>query len=587
MGDLSAGSAEWWGHVKDASQQFFEQYQAADQFARLTLKPVASPDLRDQKWVRLDKRATTMLLQAVPEDVRKELVAVRARSTLEVMCRLMVLYRPGSATEKSQLLHKIESPEPVQGPQEAVEGLRLWLRTYNRAGDLSLVVPDPSILLKSLDAMVKKPLNDSPEILFRMQMLRYHLKIDSNPTADGVLAVHKAYLAEFEQIASRRTKPRSGNNNNDGAPNPKVRAVAGKDGEKGNGLRDGGASKEGKGTKEGKQCRYFLTDEGCRRGKDCKFEHVMDKDKRERCWVCGAKGHTSKQCPTRTREGASSNGNSPTAAAKAAALAASSTSSTARRNDGKDAASGSAPETASSSATSSAAAMEPQNPSSQVDQLLVEAQRMMKAFIDHKSPTIKSLHLPEPAGLASIQEPLDDVMGKYGLIDSGATHPLRAARSIKELEEAKQTSVVLAGDQRISLPQTASGVILSETQPIVPLGGLVKTLGYEFVWNHKGCRLYHPTKSSIQVFTRSSCPEVRECDALRLISELEMEKVKEAMTSLSTLKAAIETAKDYKPDTWKERLGKYVGSGLKEHGIRAVFAAPFMKEIPAERPSRR
>ena len=204
---------------------------------------------------------------------------------------------------------------------------------------------------------------------------------------------------------------------------------------------------------------------------------------------------------------------------------------------------------------------------------------MMKAFIDHKSPTIKSLHLPEPAGLASIQEPLDDVMGKYGLIDSGATHPLRAARSIKELEEAKQTSVVLAGDQRISLPQTASGVILSETQPIVPLGGLVKTLGYEFVWNHKGCRLYHPTKSSIQVFTRSSCPEVRECDALRLISELEMEKVKEAMTSLSTLKAAIETAKDYKPDTWKEHLGKYVGSGLK---VRAVFAAPFMKEIPAE-----
>ena len=147
MGDLSGGSAEWWGHVKDASQQFFEQYQSADQFTRLTLKPAVSPELRDQKWVRLDKRATTMLLQAVPEDVRKELVAVRARSALEVMCRLMVLYRPGSAIEKSQLLRKIEAPEPVQSPQEAVEGLRLWLKTYNRAGDLSLVVPDPSILL--------------------------------------------------------------------------------------------------------------------------------------------------------------------------------------------------------------------------------------------------------------------------------------------------------------------------------------------------------------------------------------------------------------------------------------------------------
>ena len=122
----------------------------------------------------------------------------------------------------------------------------------------------------------------------------------------------------------------------------------------------------------------------------------------------------------------------------------------------------------------------------------------------------------------------------------------------------------------------------SETQPIVPLGSLVKTLGYEFVWNHKGCRLYRPTRPSIQVFTRSTCREVRECDALRLIAELETEKVKEAMASLSTLKTAIETAKDYRPDSWKEHLRKYVGLGMKEHGIRAVFSAPFMKEIPAE-----
>ena len=69
---------------------------------------------------------------------------------------------------------------------------------------------------------------------------------------------------------------------------------------------------------------------------------------------------------------------------------------------------------------------------------------------------------------------------------------------------------------------------------------------------------------------------------MRLIAELETEKVKEAMASLSTLKMAIESAKDYKPDSWKDHLRKYVGSGLKEHGIRAVFAAPFMKELPAE-----
>ena len=105
--------------------------------------------------------------------------------------------------------------------------------------------------------------------------------------------------------------------------------------------------------------------------------------------------------------------------------------------------------TTTASTPSTTVTAEAQSQSSQVDQLLVEAQRMMKAFIDHKSPTIRALHLLEPAGLSSIQDPLGDVIGKYGLIDSGAAHPLRAARSSKELEEAKQTSVVLAGDQRV------------------------------------------------------------------------------------------------------------------------------------------
>ena len=43
-----------------------------------------------------------MLLTAAPEEIRKDLVASRSRSSLELLARLMVLYRPGSTMEKSR-----------------------------------------------------------------------------------------------------------------------------------------------------------------------------------------------------------------------------------------------------------------------------------------------------------------------------------------------------------------------------------------------------------------------------------------------------------------------------------------------------
>ena len=71
--------------------------------------------------------------------------------------------------------------------------------------------------------MVKKPLADHAEINFRMNLLRYHLKVDFSPTEDAIMAIHRAYLAEFEQLGYKRQKPDSGGGGNQGAP--RVRAV--------------------------------------------------------------------------------------------------------------------------------------------------------------------------------------------------------------------------------------------------------------------------------------------------------------------------------------------------------------------------
>ena len=84
MGDIS----EWWKlAVKDA-QEYCERYQTADQYSRLSMKPTPSLELGDIRWTRVDRRGASILLGAVPEDVKKELIASRSKSTLDVLARL-------------------------------------------------------------------------------------------------------------------------------------------------------------------------------------------------------------------------------------------------------------------------------------------------------------------------------------------------------------------------------------------------------------------------------------------------------------------------------------------------------------------
>ena len=141
MGDLSTSSAEWWQEVKDCAKAYYDSYQKANHFNRPNLAHLAFPVLQEARWQRVDRRAATLLLASTPEDIRRELVASRVRSSLEILSRLMVLYRPGSAMEKSSLLRHLESPPATNTAAEAVDGLRLWWRYFQRAKELGVVIP--------------------------------------------------------------------------------------------------------------------------------------------------------------------------------------------------------------------------------------------------------------------------------------------------------------------------------------------------------------------------------------------------------------------------------------------------------------
>ena len=63
-------------------------------------------------------------------------------------------------------------------------------------------------------------------------------------------------------------------------------------------------------------------------------------------------------------------------------------------------------------------------------------------------------------------------MVNKGLLDSGATHPLRAKRKGERLHHLPKVKVTLAGDKEIYMALTPTGVIVGEegAEPIVPMG---------------------------------------------------------------------------------------------------------------------
>ena len=210
MGDISNGSAVWWREILAILDRFYGACLTSSNLDKLSLRTesYAGTLIKEDRWSRVDKRATSMLLASLAEAIRAEVLASRLTGALPVLGRVMVLYRPGSAAERQQVLRALEAPATASNAADAVDALRRWARWLRRAGDIGLQHPDPCILLKGVDAIVKKVLSEQGEIQFRVNMLRYTLDVDAKPSLKSVQDLHQALLSEFEQVAFRgRSRP--------------------------------------------------------------------------------------------------------------------------------------------------------------------------------------------------------------------------------------------------------------------------------------------------------------------------------------------------------------------------------------------
>ena len=263
MGDISNTSSVWWRGILSSLDEYYKAYLESSNMGKLALKVenFASPLVKEPRWSRVDKRATSMLLASVPETVRAEALAMRLTGALQVLGRILVLYRPGSSAERQQILKALEAPTPSTNAPEAVEQLRKWTRWLRRSEDVGLKSPDASILLRGLDSLVRKPLQDHAEIAFRVNILRYQLEVDTKPTQSAIMNLHSTLLSEFEQVAFKgrgragtSVATMKGLSMPTAGSTPSTTTTAGTGGEP-----DGAKGRAS-------PCKFFLTDNGCRRG---------------------------------------------------------------------------------------------------------------------------------------------------------------------------------------------------------------------------------------------------------------------------------------------------------------------------------
>ena len=120
----------------------------------------------------------------------------------------MVIFQPGGAQDRAQLLKQLDVTESASSPGEAIISIRRWFRLLQRARDLGVTLPDESLQVKSLSMVVKRVAEQNSDFKFRLALAQTELQVDTRPTPDNVMRYLQHLLAELEQLGAiaRKTK---------------------------------------------------------------------------------------------------------------------------------------------------------------------------------------------------------------------------------------------------------------------------------------------------------------------------------------------------------------------------------------------
>ena len=115
---------------------------------------------------------TSLLLQSIPKGIKDEVVAARELTTTGILFRIFRTFQPGGMAERSRLLEDLTTASGTKTAQETVAALRLWKRKASRAAELCTQLPDPLLMIRTLDGISKPIVNGSTQASFRIATFR-------------------------------------------------------------------------------------------------------------------------------------------------------------------------------------------------------------------------------------------------------------------------------------------------------------------------------------------------------------------------------------------------------------------------------
>ena len=480
------------------------------------------------------------LLKALPESLRSELVAQREVSSIGIMFKVLRVYQPGGLGERTTLLKQLVDQKVPSPLSEWMLALRSWRRWLTRVQELGIQPPDPVLLLATLDRFAVGLARHSPQVAFRLQITRAALRVDTAPTERSIHQFSESLLAEGEAVFH-------GGSSLPIKESVKVKAMDGeqvqtkedsvkkdvkekpKEGTDPKDARDGKNSKGGKADSKGSRddqkgntsekpvCRYFLSDAGCKKGHTCTFPHKWKGvSKMGRCWNCGSSRHMRSECPVKEAPRV--------------------------KKEGLDDKKSKEVETKPGEAPSSGAGASGMfHPPADLDPapaeaLVKEAVQLLKSL----RPSIRAVTV------CAVNK---DQGHLRALLDGGATHILRPAKSKAEFEQAVPIQVELAAGVATLRQVQSTGTLVTDfdTQLIVPLGKVVK-LGYKVMWEGESFELVDPTGVKVEVVLEAGCPTVDLTVAGRLVEELEDQEL-EMSRRVRALRAG--DPGDLSPNIWR------------------------------------
>ena len=524
IADVTAGASPWWDRAVDLVNQRYSQWLGSSALERLKVDPPTSAEIADGR-VRLEQRITTLLLSAVPQVIKSDLVANRQLHVGGLLFAIYKRYQPGGRGEREATLQALTSTSAAKSATEAVQKLREWKRRILRARELGASLPDPTIQVRALEVIMGGLLLGETQASFRVSSFRMAVQLDNNPNQEATLQFFDMLLSEAEQFqyggVEGGGKPDSG----EAAPMPKVKSL--KPGE-----RPAVAS--------GQRCNHWGSEQGCRFTRNCRFEHPQLQDSANRCWLCSSSQHRKHECPYRYgsqllevttggsekssekgkgkgkdgkgkgknhNKGPSENrGKSGGGSAPGNSQGGNASSSTTDRTDGNGG-DGEAP------AVKAATVEEMNKGGEATDGLLIEVTNLLKS-LRVQQPQLRVCNICKIGGGESYSM----------LLDGGATHCLRKAKNQREWDKGIPVEVQLAsGCMKMKINPISKTLIVEEdgVQPIIPVNKLT-ALGYEINWTKSGCLVSHAVKGDLKIVMEQGCPTVQRSTGEELMKEIEI-----------------------------------------------------------------